>query len=104
MNQTMICLQKKLVRGVSARSTCRAIETAAFNSHPDCYVASGFCDLPSGDLTATMKVIGPGMTDSPTIIQMVKTSALCLLRDPITWPVNAAMAGLNVALGGVGAS
>lgn len=44
------CLQERLAERVSAEATCDEVWDAGFGTHADCYVESGFCDLPVEDL------------------------------------------------------
>ena len=42
----MNCLQRSLVDAMNDPSlSCDQIKQRAFDSHPDCYVSSGFCEL-----------------------------------------------------------
>ena len=44
---TLLCLKSALVPLVENTSgqTCQTVNTIAFNSHVDCYVDNGFCNL-----------------------------------------------------------
>ncbi len=44
------CLQERLAAQVTAASTCDHVWDDGFATHADCYVDSGFCDLPAEDL------------------------------------------------------
>ncbi len=53
VRQVISCLQRKsltvskLLNGnLSTNLRCEKIQSESFNSHPDCYVESGFCELP----------------------------------------------------------
>jgi len=48
---TMACLQEGLVDFAEKKTSCSVIEAEAFGSHVQCYVDSGFCDLPFSDKT-----------------------------------------------------
>ena len=47
INGTLTCLKKALVPAVkdSQGITCNDVKTTAFDSHVDCYIDNGFCDL-----------------------------------------------------------
>ncbi|KAI9765240.1 MAG: hypothetical protein M1840_007732 [Geoglossum simile] len=51
VTKTMLCLQRSLViyGDGSQTTTCDALRTFAFDTHPDCYVKSGVCTLPPSD-------------------------------------------------------
>lgn len=61
----MLCLQNALVADATgaagASSTCEDLKTKAFATHANCYVDSGLCDLPVGDLKKiSVDIVGPG--------------------------------------------
>ena len=47
INGTLTCLKAALVPDVldSKGITCKDVETTAFDSHVNCYIDNGFCDL-----------------------------------------------------------
>ena len=46
IESTLVCLKKALIEEITIRKTqtCQNINKVAFDSHPNCYVASGFCE------------------------------------------------------------
>jgi len=46
-----------LERDSSPSDSCDEIQTIAFDSHPDCYVDKGFCDLPISDIFSVVMTI-----------------------------------------------
>nr|CAG8477417.1 150_t:CDS:2 [Entrophospora candida] len=47
ITDTMLCLQNALVPTYNSNATtCSEITKTAFDSHPDCYVNSGLCNIP----------------------------------------------------------
>ena len=46
------CLQARMAESIEPGSTCDAVWELGFSTHADCYVESGFCDLPTDDLLA----------------------------------------------------
>ncbi len=82
--RVMACLQRFLVAGPLTRQcglTCDALRTAAFGSHPACYVDSGVCALPAADWVQLVLTIGVRdvlMLD--TLRQAVATGGQCLGR------------------------
>jgi hypothetical protein len=45
VTKTLVCLKQALHPLYLAESNCETILNAAFDSHPECYFQSGFCDL-----------------------------------------------------------
>ena len=56
------CLQERLAERVTAGATCEEVWEAGFGTHADCYVESGFCELPVEDLAVIA-----GMFDAETV-------------------------------------
>lgn len=76
------CLQKKsfsiskfLDKNLPAGIRCEKIQTESFNSHPDCYVESGFCDLP---LKEKMHIAG--LIKNDIFTQNTFSEALSILK------------------------
>jgi len=59
VNKTLVCLKQALYPLYQAESNCEVIYAAAFNSHPECYFQSGFCDLfiDRGNIMYTLKAL-----------------------------------------------
>ena len=65
-----VCLQEALEpylesEEASAATTCEAIAEAGFGAHVPCYMAHGFCDLPSEDILAIAAAIDDEDLDNP---------------------------------------
>jgi len=60
MRDVMKCLEDSLVPTVISDKeiTCKQLNRKALNTHPYCYVRSGFCALPFSDLFAVVEIIG----------------------------------------------
>ena len=56
-------------------ASCSDAETAGFNSHPGCYVKSGFCQLPVSDWVLVLATISPSDLNFQ---QMLVTGVSCL--------------------------
>lgn len=57
---TMLCLQNKLVpyaTGAEKAASCSALKSAAFATHPSCYVSSGVCKLPPTDWAIIIQTV-----------------------------------------------
>lgn len=55
----MLCLQRNLVPFATGQqsTTCPALKTFAFGTHPGCYVSSGVCALPPQDWEVIIKTV-----------------------------------------------
>lgn len=79
--KTMLCLQKYLVKPVAASdATCDSVNHEAFQSHPRCYVDSGFCDLPLNDLVQVVVTVKSDLFQGPAIEQALTTAKGCARR------------------------
>lgn len=79
----LTCLQRFLIAGPLTRRcglTCAALRTAAFGSHPACYVDAGVCDLPARDWVQLVLTIGSDLATLDTLRQAVTTGGRCLGR------------------------
>ncbi|TGZ85428.1 hypothetical protein EX30DRAFT_23440 [Ascodesmis nigricans] len=60
VTKTMLCLQNKLVNDVKKpKIGCSKLRSKAFATHPECYVKSGLCVLPTSDwakIVATVSI------------------------------------------------
>ena len=75
---TMHCLQLKLVDAIDCDSTCASVEVAAFDSHPGCYVESGFCSLGPWDLLHVFWVVKAGLIGNKmALVQVTSTLKSC---------------------------
>jgi hypothetical protein len=75
---TMICLQRAMVPVLEpCTATCDSFSTAAFNSHPGCYVQGGFCGLGCGDIVATLATVGNDLFEGPALQQAFCTTVGC---------------------------
>jgi hypothetical protein len=74
---TMHCLQLALLQAIQCDSTCDTAGTAAFNSHPKCYIDSGFCGLPIKDWWQVVKTVGWDLAGIKPIQQMLQTGGSC---------------------------
>jgi len=69
------CLIDFAGQGLDANMTCGEVKDAAFASHPDCYVGTGFCALPPSDWAAVLATIAPWDND---LRQALATGVGCL--------------------------
>ncbi|KAK0644287.1 hypothetical protein B0T16DRAFT_513668 [Cercophora newfieldiana] len=87
---TMHCLQVALRDAINCDSTCGQVNDAAFDSHPTCYVNSGFCDLPPGDVWQLIKTVNMDLVGTQSIKQILQTGGACVsqivvkIEDAIT--------------------
>ena len=60
VSDTMLCLQTALVPyATTETTTCSALKSTAFASHPDCYVNSGVCTLGPADWLVIVETVDP---------------------------------------------
>ena len=76
---TMSCLQHALVPVLEpCTATCDSLRTAAFDSHPTCYVQNGFCSLSCPDILAVLVTVNTDLLTLDSLKQVLQTSGLCL--------------------------
>ena len=75
--KTMHCLQVALRDAINCDSTCDGVFNAAFDSHPACYVSSGFCDLPPEDWWQLIKTVNTDLVSRKSLEQMIQTGSAC---------------------------
>ncbi|MBK7078129.1 MAG: hypothetical protein IPH44_38275 [Myxococcales bacterium] len=68
------CLMQAMEDTIPVDAACPDVKTAAYASHPDCYLASGFCALPWSDWLAIAATIRPA--DS-SLREMLGTALRC---------------------------
>lgn len=80
LRQNLVCLQETLRSLISARTPCPEVHTLAFNSHPQCYVSSGFCSLSYWDWGLIGGTVTPrDLFSADTVRQVRSVAASCLL-------------------------
>jgi hypothetical protein len=57
IDDVLVCLQDELRASIDSETSCPDVRTIAFDTHPDCYVAAGFCDLPFLDWLAVFTTV-----------------------------------------------
>jgi hypothetical protein len=77
---TMHCLQVSLVGSTTCDSTCDSLYTAAFASHPGCYIGNGFCTLGAWDWFHVVETVGWDFFQGPTFIQAFQTAGGCVAQ------------------------
>jgi hypothetical protein len=79
IDATLVCLQEKLRERIDAQTSCDDVRTIAFDSHPECYVESGFCELPVTDWFAVAATIdGRDWLSQDALRQVSTTAHACL--------------------------
>lgn len=75
-------IRKCLVNRLASRNdlTCQNVEGIAVDSHVECYVNSGFCELDKKDSLITLWYIRSALVDSTFLPTMKKIIAGCELR------------------------
>ena len=80
IDRTLVCLQETLQDRIDATTACADVRTIAYDSHPECYVASGFCGLPWSDwLLVLATVDGADWLSRDAQRQVTATARACLL-------------------------
>ena len=69
------CLMNVMEAEIPTSATCAAVSQAGFDSHPRCYVMSGFCDLPVSDWWRVLATISPA---DVSFRQLLTTGLGCL--------------------------
>lgn len=78
---TLVCLQEVLRDSVDSSTSCSDIRTIAFDSHPGCYVYSGFCSLSWWDwLKVAATIDGGDWLSQDALRQVFDTAQLCASR------------------------
>ena len=79
---TALCLQQALVpvatSACDASTACSIIQQAAFDSHPACYVNSGFCSLEPSDYIAVITTVGGDLFSLEALKEIALTAAGCV--------------------------
>lgn len=79
LDATLVCLQDRLRERIDSSTTCDDVRTIAFDSHPECYVESGFCGLPLTDWFAVAATIdGRDWLSQDALRQVTTTAHACL--------------------------
>lgn len=79
IDATLVCLQDTLRERIDASTSCDDVRTIAFDSHPECYVDSGFCELPVTDWLAVVATIdGRDWLSRDAARQVAATAHACL--------------------------
>jgi len=80
LDATLVCLQTTLRDSIDATLSCDEVSTIAYDSHPACYVDSGFCSLPWSDwLKVVATVDGADWLSRDAQRQITATAKACLL-------------------------
>ncbi|KAK4220956.1 hypothetical protein QBC38DRAFT_493060 [Podospora fimiseda] len=74
---TMYCLQVALRDAINCDSTCGQVNDAAFDSHPTCYINSGFCNLPVEDWWQLIKTVNTDLLGMQSVKQILQTGCGC---------------------------
>jgi hypothetical protein len=75
---TMQCLQQAMVPVLQpCTATCDSFSSAAFASHPSCYVQGGFCGLSCSDVVATVATVGTDIFKGNALAQAGGVAAGC---------------------------
>jgi len=84
LDATLVCLQVALRERIDAATSCLDVRTLAFDSHPECYVDAGFCQLPLSDWFAVAATIDGGdWLSRDALRQLTATAHACLFGiDP----------------------
>ena len=79
IDDVLVCLQEELRDSIDAETSCEDVRTIAFDTHPDCYVSRGFCDLPFTDWVAVFATVDLGDWFSADAIRQLRDVARACL-------------------------
>lgn len=79
LERASVCLQESAETNAETAS-CKDAETTAISSHANCYVQTGFCEIPFVQRLEVLKVIYKEIFDLQMLKQMQKTLELCADR------------------------
>lgn len=68
------CLMQAMEDTIPVDAACPDVKTAAYATHPACYLASGFCELPWSDWLAIAATIAPA---DASLREMLGTALAC---------------------------
>jgi hypothetical protein len=85
IKKTLVCLKQELVPVMDNDDTsCSTVYSIAFNSHPQCYVKSGFCDLfvDYGNIKQTLSALFKvydikDFASATSLKQVFQTATMC---------------------------
>ncbi|PHH84721.1 hypothetical protein CDD83_1497 [Cordyceps sp. RAO-2017] len=76
--KTMSCLQRALIGPMNEDgATCESVKKAAFDSHPNCYIDNGFCDLSLSDLLQVVMTVKRDLFYGHAVDQVMTTAKGC---------------------------
>jgi hypothetical protein len=75
IDDVLVCLQEELRAAIDSETACADVRTIAFDTHPDCYLAAGFCELPFLDWLAVFATIDPRDWFSADFLRQVRDVA-----------------------------
>jgi hypothetical protein len=79
IDATLVCLQTTLRDRIDATTSCDDVRTIAYDSHPECYVSTGFCRLPWSDWFAVLGTVdGTDWLSRDAQRQVTATARACL--------------------------
>ncbi|MCA9490657.1 MAG: hypothetical protein KC621_12085 [Myxococcales bacterium] len=83
LDAVSVCLQQDMAAFATDASTCDEVWDHGFSSHPDCYVASGFCEVDLESQLAIADAVEPEDTELPEQQEQVLEVAIrCLEARP----------------------
>jgi hypothetical protein len=72
------CLQEKLID--NQKKSCAELEKIGFDSHIECYLQTGFCDLSWADYTTVFRSVGASLFEGSSFTTGVQIEYACLAR------------------------
>jgi hypothetical protein len=77
LDEARVCLMRTIEREIDGNESCETLTQIAFDSHPDCYIEAGFCDLPVSDMWAVFTTVDP----SDFELQQVLSTGVSCFQD-----------------------
>ncbi|CAF2778740.1 unnamed protein product [Rotaria sp. Silwood2] len=78
ITNAMACLQQALGLPLINCDSCCALQQIAFDSHPQCYIDNGICNLPATDWMWIVTIVGKDVLNRDIFIQALKAQPQCI--------------------------
>ena len=81
--ETQYCLMNKIYQNIlGGKINCQDFSSGAINSHYDCYINNGYCDIPQGDRDILLNSVMKEELSLDMIILGIRLGFSCLSSAP----------------------